>query len=103
MFRVRKKVVGSGDVVIRKQGLSTVDTRVLAIATTLSSVSYPGGPSLSQRHLDLDIRLHRNQILPEGRHQGARRLLVPPDLHRIESASSRREMMSVHNKDLRRL
>ena len=56
-----------------------------------------------QRDIQID-RIDRpppiRRILLGGRHQGARRLLTP-DLHRIESASSRWEMMPVHNKDLR--
>jgi hypothetical protein len=48
---------------------------------------------------ELDIRPHRNQKLLGGPHQGARRL-SPPDLHRIESASGRREIVQVHNKRL---
>jgi hypothetical protein len=91
MFRVCTKVAGSGDVKIRKQGLSTVDTRVQAIATTLSSFSYFGCRvlfALRQGNVDLDIGPHGNQILLGGRRQGGHRLL-PPDLHCIESASSR--------------
>jgi hypothetical protein len=99
MFRVHNEVAGSGDVVIRKQGISTVDTRVPAIATTLSSFSYLGRRTPRQGDIDLDIRPHRNRILLRGRHLGGRRLLTP-DLHRIESASSRWEMMSLHNKRL---
>ncbi len=40
MFRPYKKVAGSSDVVIQKQGFSTVDTRVPAIATTLLIFSH---------------------------------------------------------------
>jgi hypothetical protein len=54
MLRVCKKVADSDDVVIRKQGLSTVDTRVPAIATTLSPLSYLGLQRLHQWDLDLD-------------------------------------------------
>jgi hypothetical protein len=54
IFWVCKKVADSADVVIRKQGISTVDTRVPAIATTLSSLSHLGRPRLSQWDLDLD-------------------------------------------------
>ena len=46
-------------------------------------------------YLDLDMRRHRNRILLRGYRQGARRML-PPDLHRIESASGRLEIMRVH-------
>jgi len=76
------KFAGSGDVVIRKQGLSTVDTHVLVIAITLASFSYLGCRTSPQGSLDLDIcsRPHRNQILLGGRYQRAHRLL-PPDLH----------------------
>lgn len=93
---VYNKVAVSGDVVIGKRGLSIVDTRVPAIATTVSSVSHSG-------HY-LDIRPHGNQISLRGHHQRARQLL-PPDLHRIksESASSRWAMMGlmlVHNRRL---
>jgi hypothetical protein len=86
-------------VVIRKQGLSTVDTHVPAIATTLLSYLCCR-ISTTQGYVDLDIwGQHGDQILSGGRHQGVRRLL-PPDLHRIESAISRWEMMPVHNKRL---
>ena len=88
---VYNKVAVSGDAVIGKRGLSIVDTRVPAIARTVSSVSHSG------RYLD--IRPHGNRILLRGRRHRARRLL-PPDLHRIESASSGWEMMPVHNKKL---
>src|SRR6266566_797588 len=78
---------------MQKQGPSTVDTRVPAIATTLSSLSHLGSRTKPHRNLDLDIRPHRNQIFLGGRRQGARRLLTP-DLHRIESANSHWEVMS---------
>ena len=42
--------------------------------------------------------LPRNRILLRGRHQGDHRLLPPDLVHRIESASSRREMTPEHNK-----
>ncbi len=42
VFRSYKKVADSGDVVIQKQGFSTVDTRVPAIATTLFLFSQIG-------------------------------------------------------------
>jgi hypothetical protein len=84
---------------MQKQCLSTVGTRVPAIATTLSSFAYRGWRPLPPRNLDLDIQPHRNQILSGARRQGARRLL-PPHLYRIESASSRWEIMPVHNKRL---
>ena len=85
MSRVCNKVAGSGDMAIREQGPSTVGTRVLAIATILSSFSYGGAWNIAQRNPDLDIGPHRNQILLGGRHQVARRLLLPA-LHLIESA-----------------
>ena len=81
MFRVCNKVAGSGDVVTRKQGISTVDTRVPAIATILSPFSYLGRCAPPQRGLDGP---HRNRILLRGRHLGGRRLLPLDQVHRIE-------------------
>jgi len=52
MFWLYNKVADSGDVVIRKQGISTVETRVPAIATTLSSFFYR---SRSKGKPDIDI------------------------------------------------
>ena len=97
MFWLYNTVADLSDVVIQKQGLSIVDTRVPAIAMTLSSLLYLGRWTIPRSNLDLDIRPHGNQILLRRRHREARRL-QPPDLHRIESAGSRWEMMPVHNK-----
>ena len=69
------KFSDSGDEWIRKQGPSTVDTHVLAIATTLSSLLHC--ICSADGNLDLDIRPHRNGILLGGRHLGGRRLLTP--------------------------
>ncbi len=77
---------------MQKQDLSTVDTRVSAIATILSSFSYIGSRTMPQRYRDLDIRPHRNQILLGGHHLRGR-LLLTPDLNRIESANSHWEVM----------
>jgi hypothetical protein len=85
MLRVYSRVADSGGVVMQKPGLSIVGTRVPAIATTLSAFSHR-----NQRNPDVDIGPHRNGIFLGGRHLGGRRLL-PPDLHHIESASSRWE------------
>ena len=97
MFGECTKLASPGDVVIRKRGLSSVGTRVPAIATTLFSFSYCSRGT--QWYTDLDIRPNRNRILIGGRHLGGRRLLTP-DLRRIESASNRWEMIPVHNKRL---
>jgi hypothetical protein len=80
MLRVCNIVADRGDVVMKKQGLSIVDTRVPAIATTLSSLSHQ-----NKINPDIDPRPHRSRILLGGRHLGGRGLL-PPGLHRIESA-----------------
>ena len=99
IFRVSKKFAGSADVVIRKQGISIVDTRVPAIAITRPSISYMGCRNLPHRNLDFDILAHGNQIFLGGRRLGGHRLLTP-DLHRTESASSHYEMIPVHKKRL---
>ena len=87
---------------MRKRGLSTVDTPVPVIATTVSVPLYLWGHAPRQGDLDLDIGPHRNQILPRGHRRGARQLSVLPDLYTvylIESASSHWEMtVPVHNK-----
>ena len=75
MFRSYKEVADPGDVVIQKQGFSTVDIRVPAIAKTLLLVSYIDLRSPDQGNLG--TQLHRNQILLGGRRQGALRLLLP--------------------------
>jgi len=83
MDRAYNKFEDSDDVVIRKQGISTVDTRVPAISTTLSPFLYCGRQDDGKS--DLDIRPHRNRILLGARHLRGRRSLTP-DLYRIESA-----------------
>jgi hypothetical protein len=88
-FETHANVASSGDVVIRKQGLSTVDTREPAIATTLSHLS------TAQEDVNFDILTHRNRILLRGRHQEGRRSLIP-DLDRIESAGSRWEIQETY-------
>ena len=93
--RTYKEVADSGGVVIQRQGFSTVDIRVLAIATNLPLFSHFG--LRIHRNVERRLRLHRNQKSIGGLHQEARRLL-PPDLHRIESASSLWRKM--HNKKL---
>jgi hypothetical protein len=70
------KVADSGDVVIGRRGLSTVDTRVSTIATTPPPFSDPGRSSETRSKTEIElVRAHRNQILLRGRHLGARRLL----------------------------
>ncbi len=97
VFRLYKKDADSSDVVIQKQGFSTVDTRVPAVATTLF-LSSQMGRSPSQGNLD--TKPHRNQIFPGGRRQGALRLLLPGLLLCVKSASSLSGMMQ--NKGVRR-
>ena len=90
VFRSYKKVADSGDVVIQKQGFSTVDTRVPAIATTLFLFSQIGLRSPPRGNLD--TQPHRNQIFLRGRRQGALRFLLP-GLLCIKSANSLSGMM----------
>jgi hypothetical protein len=74
---VYKKVADSDDVVIRKQGFSTVGIRVPGIAISLS-------------HLCLyimDPYSYRGQIFLAERHQGVRRF-VSPGLRHITPVSS---------------
>src|SRR6266403_4825031 len=86
MLRSYNEVVDSVDVVIQKQGSSTVDTRVPAIATTL--LFFSRSPSRGNR----DAQPHRNQILLGGRRRRALRLLLP-GLLCVKSASSLSGMM----------
>jgi len=92
--RTYKEVADSGGVVIQRQGFSTVDIRVLAIATNLPLFSHFG--LRIHRNVERRLRLHRNQKSIGGLHQEARRLL-PPDLHRVESACGLWQKM--HNKE----
>ncbi len=96
VFRLYKKDADSSDVVIQKQGFSTVDTRVPAVATTLFLSSQMGRSPFQE---NLDTKPHRNQIFPGGRRQGALRLLLP-GLLCVRSASSLSGMMQ--NKGVRR-
>jgi hypothetical protein len=88
VFWLYSEVASLGDVVIRKRRISTVATRVSAVATTLSP--YCGEDLTTQRDIQVAFRTHiyKNQISLGARRQEARRSL-PPDLYRIESASSR--------------
>jgi hypothetical protein len=72
-----KKVAGSGDVEIQKQGFSIFDTHEPAIAMPL----YPFSIHLMDRYS------HRNQIFLVGLHQEVRRF-VSSGLHHITSVSS---------------
>jgi hypothetical protein len=102
VFWLNNKVAASGDAAIRKPGLglSTVDTRVPAIATTLSPVSnIGGGRTSSQCHLDLDIRTTWKSNIARRTLSGSTSIVTTrPTVHRIESASSPWEMMPVHKR-----